>query len=700
MEVANKPSFISNLLCAILVPLLVFVTGPATIYWTNISNFSGTFVETFVFLFVIFAICFVVLVLLLSILTIEATSLLQLLFLYLALVFFIQSNFLVRDYGLLDGSIIKFEGKSLYFFILEEIVIYSIIFTIGFLLRWRIVKSISFIYCILICLSLILTIHYAVSSPDKDLGFRRESSFGARYEKIVEGSKTFNIFHVMLDSFQADALLELIEREKSLEKELKGFTFFVDNVGYSNWTTISMTAIFSGEEFFGDKYGATPIKERIRILMEAGFMKSLYDNGFKVKMIQPVPGFCQYFSFADACVALRGYQRKEKPRRESLFLLDLALFRCLPTLFKEVIYNEGKWFFHSLTDGEVREPFESIRFFKEYIDDIHVGDEEPAYHFIHVYPPHRPFVLNENCRYIPLSGKRKLIKWDEMSWERYLQQAQCSLLTLLEFFEKLKSLGVYESSLIIFQADTGLGQVLSENDGKDVNSNVIHDPIFGYDFSRIVSYANSVLMIKPPFADHDLKYSNVPSSHFNTGATVLKFAKVEAPNIDGKSVFELNLNENKPRKFVLSRATTKGARPFHKYEIHGAVGQPANWRDSGVFLAENEPMYNGPSVSSVSLKPSLPSPQKVGAQVTLTAEASGGSGNYEFLFEHKRPGKDEKWVVVQDWSRNNKWIWNTSGNEGNNSFFVYVRDVGSVAQYEERNFLGGYEIVRGENGQD
>jgi len=74
--VANKPNLISQVLSAMIAPLFIFVTGPATIYWTNISNFSGTFIETFAFLLVSFAICFVVLILLLSMLSIEVASLL------------------------------------------------------------------------------------------------------------------------------------------------------------------------------------------------------------------------------------------------------------------------------------------------------------------------------------------------------------------------------------------------------------------------------------------------------------------------------------------------------------------------------------------------------------------------------------------------------------------------------------------------
>jgi hypothetical protein len=68
----------------------------------------------------------------------------------------------------------------------------------------------------------------------------------------------------------------------------------------------------------------------------------------------------------------------------------------------------------------------------------------------------------------------------------------------------------------------------------------------------------------------------------------------------------------------------------------------------------------GAPPTSVSLTPDLPSPQPEGTTVTFTAQATGGSGNYEYRF-WIRNAVDGQWSIAQEYSSlANYYTWNAT----------------------------------------
>ena len=84
-----------------------------------------------------------------------------------------------------------------------------------------------------------------------------------------------------------------------------------------------------------------------------------------------------------------------------------------------------------------------------------------------------------------------------------------------------------------------------------------------------------------------------------------------------------------------------------------------------------------PPLESVDLILSLPSPQLVGTVVTLTGQANGGSGDYEYSFRYNGPTTNNKWVVLQDYAFNNTVDWDTTGLVGENRIQVFARTAGT-----------------------
>jgi len=91
---------------------------------------------------------------------------------------------------------------------------------------------------------------------------------------------------------------------------------------------------------------------------------------------------------------------------------------------------------------------------------------------------------------------------------------------------------------------------------------------------------------------------------------------------------------------------------------------------------------HAPPVSSVTVSADKPSPKTVGAKITFTATASGGSGSYEYYFTYRNP-VTATWSVGQAYGARSSWLWNTAGlPTGNYSVQVWARNAGSTAAYE------------------
>jgi hypothetical protein len=87
------------------------------------------------------------------------------------------------------------------------------------------------------------------------------------------------------------------------------------------------------------------------------------------------------------------------------------------------------------------------------------------------------------------------------------------------------------------------------------------------------------------------------------------------------------------------------------------------------------------SVMGVTLSADPGSPQADGATVTFTAEAFGGSGNYEYEYwataDYYNDGAP---FIARSYSTSPSWSWAAS--PGNFTFFVKARKVGSTADAE------------------
>ena len=96
-------------------------------------------------------------------------------------------------------------------------------------------------------------------------------------------------------------------------------------------------------------------------------------------------------------------------------------------------------------------------------------------------------------------------------------------------------------------------------------------------------------------------------------------------------------------------------------------------------------------VSAVSVATNVESPQPLGTQVTVTADATGTYGIYQYQFLLRDP--EGVWTVVQPYSFANSWTWNTgAGTAGGYVIHVRARNAGSNSAFEA-SISAPFEVV-------
>lgn len=84
------------------------------------------------------------------------------------------------------------------------------------------------------------------------------------------------------------------------------------------------------------------------------------------------------------------------------------------------------------------------------------------------------------------------------------------------------------------------------------------------------------------------------------------------------------------------------------------------------------------AAQAVDYTTNIASPQTTGAVVNINAQATGGTGSYEYQFRVKKAGAGNAWVLLQDWSTLSAASWNTTAYLGNHRIQVKARNVNST----------------------
>ena len=148
-------------------------------------------------------------------------------------------------------------------------------------------------------------------------------------------------------------------------------------------------------------------------------------------------------------------------------------------------------------------------------------------------------------------------------------QSKCTLDTLTTLMQKLKSLGIYDSSLIIIHSDHG-GWVPNRRKGNPIKlSTGMAAPLW------VRSLASPLLSVKLPESTGPLKISNVQASLLDLPDTISDVMGFGA-TFGHASVLKLSVNEDRKRRFYFyiwqsdREWNMSHTRPIQAYDIYGS----------------------------------------------------------------------------------------------------------------------------------
>lgn len=360
-------------------------------------------------------------------------------------------------------------------------------------------------------------------------------------EEIFKLSRRQNIAHFVLDSMQTDVFLELIE-DLDLRDEFEGFTLFYENVGVAPHTSLAIPAIFSGEIFDASQ----PPSSYYKGAMTNGFQNELFDAGYTVNLIPQLSMLDSNYSNYYRIPSTYKGTVKDLVTQNAAQLLDVALFRSAPHFLRKAIHDDGNWFLLPTVRGDMQvRSFQEKVFFKDYTQGLKPESATPAYHFMHLTPPHPPYVTLADGHYAGsvLPNTR----------ENYLNESRAIIELIVQYIEKLKSLGVYDEAMIILQGDHG-SQIYPEVNGESIRTCVSRMP--------------ALLAVKPPGGKYAMQVSYAPTSLLDVAPTALSVL-----GDAGRSVFALDDSVERQRPFIIFDGKSAVAR-IVPFTINGSVFDP------------------------------------------------------------------------------------------------------------------------------
>ncbi|MBT8369029.1 MAG: LTA synthase family protein [Deltaproteobacteria bacterium] len=560
---------------AVLLVSIIFFFGPANIYLGNVSEFNVSLIDILGH----YAIPGIISLMILSGIIVLSSGIYLRLFVCfmftIGILMWIQGNIFVWQYGLLDGQGIDWAKYGLRNW-MDGLLWGSFLVATCFLNK-QVYKIVGLTSMVLLSLQLVYLVFMSVQKPEL---WKKKSQFFVSKpppEEIFQFSKKMNVIHVILDSFQSDFFMEILDKDLDFfSGALDGFTFFSETTGSYPTTYFSVPAILSGKNYKNH----VPMQEFFQHIMNDRTIPNvLYANGYDVDLAMHGPLYFKgHFSSSYNIPTPYGLTKAKYVQSKAALMLDLVLFRYAPHFLKKEVYNNQSWFFQRIIRHDQKlqfVPYSHKVFFDDLIENMTINRQKPVYKYIHLNITHSPVVMNANCKF---TGKVL-----PRSKENLKMQETCALYQFIEFLEKLKSLGIYDGSFIILQADHGAGG--------DVEMTPPHKAMNESYIAGMVGSALPLMLIKPPSSKGTLRISEAQAMLSDTAATISSILDINV-EFPGQSVFDIDPNEDRERRYYHHKWRHEHWRAQYfprldEYSINGSAFKRSSWRLVDIHFPDN-----------------------------------------------------------------------------------------------------------------
>jgi len=550
----------------------LFVYGPFTLYQGNIDEFSAPLKS----ILGSFALPALALFLILSLLGLSLSKkahqvYVSILFI-LAVLVWLQGNLLVWKYGLLDGQGIDW-ARSVWRGWADGI-LWVALLTMTCLFFKKVYRIVAFGSVALTSLLFASLVFASIQKPEIWAAKGTSLQKLIPPEKIFEFSSQQNVIHFILDGFQSDFFEEIVaENIDHYSGSFEGFTFFREANGAFPTTYMSVPAFLTGRIYKND----VPMRKFVtKAIRGRTIANRLHKRGYATDLVTDSL-FSRGARFATSyrIAVPYGGTNRQHLKTNSAIMLDLVLFRHVPHFLKKFIYNDERWlvqrFLGPQTHNLGLRYFSHQAFLNDLIANMSVTRSEPVYKYVHLMTTHPPVVVDKDCQYAPGTPATK---------ENIKKQAKCSLDRFLEFLDKLRSKGIYDSSLIVVHADHGLGIEVKMRNRDDLGKEAW--PVEGASLAEIAGSAAALMAIKPPYSKGPMKTSSAPVSLTDIPATINSLLKLD-DQLDGRSAYEVGENEVRERRFYFHHWRHENWQSTYfprldEFVVEGSLFDENSWR--------------------------------------------------------------------------------------------------------------------------
>ncbi|MBR5191975.1 MAG: hypothetical protein IKW33_01025 [Clostridia bacterium] len=571
-----------TLLFSLAIPFITCICIPFEIFANNIEQFVFS-VKDFLPLSILISLgATIIFFFSLLFLPEKAYRIVASIYLALAFLFFIQSNYLnvgVRSLagdGL--GSSISLVSKIINLFVWLLVLGVAVFFAV--FKKWHdILSMVAVGLCAVITISSLMSpFVLAISTKNvfktkaERVNLNGEDTFNILTTKnLTNISSNGNVFIFVVDVMDKTFVEEAIEKRPEIFNSLDGFTYFEDNLSLFGHTFPSVANIITGAEF-------EVTKERSKYLnnayQNAVPLDILDENGYQINIFSQ--GFYAYEDASYMPSYVSNVSEAVKTNVKHPFLLtanfiQIALYRCFPLFLKNLVGNVDSAETNNFVSCEdengykqystdLKEVYNTIQSSKDDGKFTTINDKK-VFSLVHVYGCHS---IKYNANWQKPTGKdRNDITLSLMN----------SFSIINEYIKAMKDIGVYEESTILILGDHGK----PINDLKDLSR-----PIQTGLFIKQKG-AGNVAGEGYKISSSQVSHSQIWSTIFDSENITLTPEQQEAYNQttfkklnpEDKSHFDILEDENVTRYYFWH--TYAGDCDEYKYKITGAGNNFNNW---------------------------------------------------------------------------------------------------------------------------
>lgn len=465
-----------------------------------------------------------------------------------ALSFYIQGNFLKSDYGSLDGNSIDWSVYRIDGFI--SIAVWVVL--IFGILIWAKKKGYkSFKYGSKLVMTFILLIQIVtlgtLSFTSDMLSVKDNPEYSTENEFIY--SKEDNMIILVLDAYDSQVFNYILENPEEVNyvKMFENFTYYPNTVSAFSRTYYAIPQMLTGESYKNEGSFDEYLNEAYR---KSPFFNELQKQNYSINLYtnEGFPTEADVYGMIENYIP-EGENRIQisSKRRMMGYLIKLVGIRYLPQPLKQYVwfYSGELYDVRELDDHQEVYSVDNHNFLWDSEDMVSTADTN-TFHFYHVEGVHSPYYFD---RYFRKTGKKLFDK------ESMIEAGRGILVMVQQYMDELKSLGVYDNSVIVIMADHGGGWM--------------------EDRDTLLCRHNPLLLVKGRKERHEFTISKAPISYEDLQAAYVNLLNGST----GKDVFEARDGEQRKRIYIndsdfVEYATEEDAFNYDALQPTGIVYEP------------------------------------------------------------------------------------------------------------------------------